>query len=97
MVNSLAQRYEVPDMAYNRLVNRRDSMISIMGSSTNVLAPVKIEPEKVAPHLYKFTHKEDCFKFGVIGMYNTRRENAFFSIIACIGNEEIEFNRPNWD
>ena len=55
-------------------------------SSIDVTVPLLPEPEKMGPNLYKFTHDEDQFKFGCIALYNTRRENAFYSITACVGD-----------
>jgi len=41
----------------------------------------------IVQNLVKFNAMTDSFKFGVIGIYNTKREeNAFYKIVATCGN-----------
>ena len=46
-----------------------------------------LQPEiQVPSHLIKFDADKDSFSFGTIGLYNTRREMAFYKVVAHIGS-----------
>ena len=45
----------------------------------------------------KFTIGVDQFKFGVIGLYNTKREKNFYKVVAHVGGAKFVFNTPDWE
>lgn len=36
-------------------------------------------------------------KFNVLGLFNTKRDTAFYKVVAHVGGHEFTFNNMSWD
>jgi hypothetical protein len=44
-----------------------------------------------------FDFTTDLFKFNLLGIYNTKREKAFYKVRAYVGGHKHSFSKCNWE
>lgn len=44
-----------------------------------------------------FDSTKDKFTFDLLGLFNTRRENAFYKVVAHIDTQQFTFTKVDWE